>query len=181
MRILALALALCGASAGAARAELFASQAEALASAFPTASRIEKRTLLLDDAQVAAVEARAQATLDSHVVTVHTAWREGSVLGYAFIDVHDVRTLPEALLVVISPEGQVADTRMLAFYEPQDYLPPARWLEQFRGKGLDGSLRLGGAIHGVAGATLSSRAVTQAVRRSLALYEVLLRPAPSAP
>ena len=168
-------------SAGAARGELFASQAEALAAAFPDAERIEKRTLLLDDAQVAAVVARAQAPLESHVVTVHTAWREGRVLGYAFIDVQDVRTLPEALLVVISPDGRVADTRMLAFYEPLDYLPPKRWLEQFRGHGLDGSLRLGGAIHGVAGATLSSRAVTSSVRRSLALYEVLLRSGPGAP
>lgn len=177
----AIALAAALLLASSARAEVFASQAEALAAAFPRAERIEKRSVLLDDAQARAIEQRAQAPLESRLVTLHTAWREGRPLGYAFIDVHNVRTLPEALLVVITPDGRVGETRMLAFYEPHDYLPPQRWLRQFDARALAPDLRIGGAIHGIAGATLSSRAVISSVRRSLALFAVLVAEAPGAP
>ena len=65
--------------------------------------------------------------------------------------------------------------RVLAFYEPEEYLPTDRWLHQFDRKMLTERLALHGEIHGIAGATLSARAVTSGVRRALALYEVLLR------
>jgi hypothetical protein len=162
--------------ASGARGEVFASANEALAAAFPGA-RIEKRAVLLSEEQVLAVEQRAQAKLESRIATLHTAWQGDRVLGYAFVDVHQVRTLPEALLVVISPEGRVVQTRMLAFHEPHDYLPPARWLKQFEQRELTPELRVGGTVHGIAGATLSTRAVTNSVRRALALYEVLAAPA----
>ena len=159
--------------ASSASGEVFASASEAIAAAFPGA-RVEKRSVLLDDAQVVAIEQRAQSRLESHVATLYTAWQGDRVLGYAFVDVHEVRTLPEALLVVITPDGRVAQTRMLAFHEPQDYLPPARWLKQFEQRSLTRDLRVGGTVHGIAGATLSTRAVTSSVRRSLATFEVLV-------
>jgi Na+-translocating ferredoxin:NAD+ oxidoreductase RnfG subunit len=163
--------------ASGAHGEVFANANDAIAAAFPGA-RVEKRAVLLNDPQVAAVERRAQSKLESHVATLYTAWQGDRVLGYAFVDVHQVRTLPEALLVVISPAGRVVQTRMLAFHEPQDYLPPARWLKQFDRRTLEPSLKVGGTVHGIAGATLSTRAVTNGVRRALALYEVLA-PAPA--
>jgi hypothetical protein len=93
-----------------------------------------------------------------------------------------VRTHQEALLVVLAPDGRVRSLRVLAFYEPEEYLAPQRWLDRLLGRALDDRLRLGGDVHGIAGATLSSRAVTDAVRRSLALFEVLVPPAaPAAP
>jgi Na+-translocating ferredoxin:NAD+ oxidoreductase RnfG subunit len=161
--------------ASGASGEVFASANEAIAEAFPGA-RIEKRAVLLNDAQAREVEQRALAKLESRIATLYTAWRDGRVLGYAFIDVHQVRTLPEALLVVISPDGRVAQTRMLAFHEPHDYLPSERWLKQFERGELGPELRVGGAVHGIAGATLSTRAVTNSVRRALALYAVLVAP-----
>jgi len=175
LRTSALLLAAALLVASGARGEVFASANEALAAAFPSA-RIEKRSVLLSDAQVLAVEQRSQAKLESRIATLYTAWQEARVLGYAFVDVHQVRTLPEALLVVISPEGRVAQTRMLAFHEPKDYLPPVRWLRQFERRELAPDLRVGGTVHGIAGATLSTRAVTNGVRRALALYEVLVTP-----
>jgi hypothetical protein len=180
LRALALLFAL-GAAAGGAEAKVYLSQREALEAAFPGADRIEKATHVLDDAQAERVQALAQAPLDSRLVTLHTASRNGVVLGHALIEVHTVRTLPEAVLVVLSPEGQVQSLRMLAFYEPEEYLPPPRWLSQFDGSGLSDELRLQGRIHGIAGSTLSSRAVTSGVRRALALYEVLLRPGAGTP
>ena len=82
------------------------------------------------------------------------------------------------------PEGQVKSLRVLAFYEPSEYMPTPRWYEQFAGadrETLAKGMRLGRDVHGVAGATLSARAVTQSVRRALAFHEVLVPMAASAP
>jgi Na+-translocating ferredoxin:NAD+ oxidoreductase RnfG subunit len=174
-RLLAAAL-LCLAAAAPAEAKVFYSQQEALELAFPDAERIEKRTELLGDAEAREVEQLAQAELPSRLVTLYTGYRGDTVLGHAVIEIHTVRTQPEAFLVVISPEGQVRSIRVLAFYEPQEYLPPERWFRQFEGRRLDERLRLEGEIHGIAGSTLSSRAVTAGVRRALAVYRVLAAP-----
>jgi Na+-translocating ferredoxin:NAD+ oxidoreductase RnfG subunit len=159
-----------------AEAKVFYSQKEALALAFPDAERIETRTALLDDEQARAVEQLARSELPSRLVRLHTGYRGGEVLGYAIIEQHTVRTQPEAFLVVIAPDGRLRSIRVLAFYEPTDYLPTERWLRQFDGHALDDRLRLEGEIHGIAGATLTARAVTAGVRRALAIYQVLAAP-----
>lgn len=155
-------------------AKVYLSRKEALAWAFPDADRIDERSHVLTSKQAATVEARARAKLESRIVKLYTAHRDGRVAGYAIIDIHTVRTLPEAFLVVLTPEGVVRNLRVLAFYEPPEYQPTDRWLQQFEGRGLEAETRLGGAIHGIAGSTLSAQAVTGGVRRALALYEVLV-------
>jgi hypothetical protein len=66
---------------------------------------------------------------------------------------------------------------VLAFHEPLDYLPTGSWYDQFVGKSGQDGLRVGRDIHGVVGATLSARAAADGVRRMLAYWEVLLKPA----
>jgi Na+-translocating ferredoxin:NAD+ oxidoreductase RnfG subunit len=172
---LARSLALAFAFAAPAGAEVFLSRQEALAQAFPRADRVETRSVVLDDAAAHAVEQRAHAELPSRIVNLYVGIQDGAPIGYALIDVHTVRTLPEAFLIVLSPQGEVRSLRVLAFYEPPEYRPPERWLTQFDRRHLDEELRVGGTIHGIAGATLSARAVTGSVRRALALFDVLVR------
>ena len=105
---------------------------------------------------------------------VYTGMKGDEVLGYAFIDTHTVRTMPEAFMVVLSPNGIVRSLRVLAFYEPREYQPNNRWYAQFEQVSAGQSLRVGGDIHGIAGATLSARATTRGVRRALAFYEILV-------
>ena len=69
-------------------------------------------------------------------MNVYRGYRGSELLGYAFIDVHNVRTHPEAFLVVLSPEGAVESLRVLAFHEPLEYMPTDRWYEQFQEKSL---------------------------------------------
>jgi hypothetical protein len=157
-----------------ARAGVYASQQEALAQAFPDSDRIERRSFVLTDAQHAAVERLAQAPLESRIQVLHTGMRGGQALGFAWIDVHTVRTLPEALMVVVTPEGAVRSVRTLAFHEPEEYLPPDAWRRLFEGRELGPDLQIGRGIHAVAGATLSARATTRAVRTALALHRVLV-------
>jgi len=155
-------------------AKVFYTRSEALELAFPQADRVEDETVVLGDAEARRIEALARSPLESRLVRVYTGYRGGELLGYAFIDVHNVRTLPEAFLVVLSPEGEVRSLRVLAFHEPLEYKPSDRWYEQFERKKLTEPLRLGGDVHGIVGATLSARATTRGVRRALALYEVVV-------
>ena len=50
-----------------------------------------------------------------------------------------------------------------------------RWLAQFIGKHAGDALRLGKPIKNISGATLSSKHVTDGIRRLLATYAVVLR------
>ncbi len=158
-----------------AEAKVFYSQSEALELAFPQAEKVASNTFVLDDDQVERIESLAKCELDSKLVKIYTGMREGEVLGYALIDIHNVRTLPEAFMVVLNPEGEVRSLRVLAFHEPLEYKPTSRWYSQFDNRSIEAPLRVGGDIHGVVGATLSAHATTRGVRRALAYYEVLLQ------
>jgi Na+-translocating ferredoxin:NAD+ oxidoreductase RnfG subunit len=158
-------------------AKVFASQKEALAEAFPKASRIDRRTMILRKKDAAKIAAITHEEVQARIVVLHAAYEDGELLGYAHIDVHNVRTKPEALMIVLSPTGTVRSVRMLAFHEPLDYLPTDRWYAQFVGKSSRDGLRVGRDVHGVVGATLSAQAAVDGVRRMLAYWEVLLRPA----
>jgi Na+-translocating ferredoxin:NAD+ oxidoreductase RnfG subunit len=171
--VVAVALAVGLATSGEAR--VFYSRNQALELAFPDADRVESQTFVLDDEQARRIEELSRSPIDSKLVRVYTGVRDELVVGYAVIDVHNVRTLPEAFMVVLSPEGTVRSLRVLAFHEPLDYLPTGRWYQQFDEKTLAEPLRLGGDVHGVVGATLSARATTRGVRRVLAYYEVLIQ------
>jgi hypothetical protein len=134
----------------------------------------ERRTLYLTPAQVSAVEKAARSKLPSPVVTVFVARREGRVVGRAVLDTHLVRTMPETVLTVIEPDGRLRLALILQFGEPPDYLPRERWLTTFAGRPLDDELWPGRGVRRVTGATLTVQAITQAVRRSLALHALVL-------
>lgn len=160
-----------------ANAKVFASQNQALEEAFPDATRIDRDTKVLGKSTLAKITEISKDTNPPNVVVLHTAWQDEVLLGYAHIDVHNVRTKPEAFMIVLTPEGVVRSVRILAFHEPLDYLPTESWYTQFSGKRGGDRLRVGGDVHGVVGATLSARAAADGVRRALAYWEVLLKPA----
>lgn len=165
------------AAARPARATVFLAKDEALALAFPGADRVEERTFILTDAQKEDVERRARAKLETQLWTIHVGWKGTEVQGYAIIDTHNVRTLPETFMAVMEPNGSLRRVDVLAFHEPPEYMPTDRWIGQFPGRKLDDDLKLGAGIQGITGATLSAQAMTSGVRRALALVAVLIHPA----
>jgi hypothetical protein len=151
----------------------------ALAEAFPGA-RVEQARSFLSEAEAATVAKAAGTPLASRAVLAWRALDGERLLGTAYLERHLVRTLPETVLVFVSPEGRVQRVEVLTFDEPRDYLPPDRWLAQFEGKPLDRELQLKRGIRGISGATLSGRALTEAVRRVLAVHDLLEPRAPAA-
>jgi electron transport complex protein RnfG len=150
---------------------------EALKRTFPGAT-FERKVLYLTDAQVEAIQKEARSRLPSSVVTMIVARLDDELVGRAYLDTHTVRTMPETVLTAVRPDGGVKAALVLQFAEPPDYLPREKWLETFDGKPLDDDLWPGRGVRRVTGATLTVQALTESVRRSLALDRVLHQGAP---
>ncbi len=151
----------------------YMSKKEALELAFPEAERVETLNLYLDETRIRKVSRLSGIPAVGAIHTFYVGKKGDLVTGYAAIEAAVVRTLPETLMIVLDPDGHVRRVEVLAFYEPEEYKPPVRWLAQFEGRILDSELRVGGAIHGITGATLSAQAVTRQVRKTVALLRVL--------
>ncbi len=166
-----------GITAGPLRAEVVLTEPAALARAFPGLVP-EKRMLYLTEAQVSAVEKTARSKMPSAVVTTFAARSAEGDAGRAILDTQVVRTMPETVMTVVAPDGHLRMALVLQFGEPPDYLPQEGWLKTLEGKGLDDDLWPGRGVRRVTGATLTVLALTDAVRRSLALDALVLRANP---
>ncbi len=158
--------------AGAGDAKVFLTVDEAVRLAFP-GCEVAKRNAFLTPEQVRRARELSQGEVPSALVTYYAATRSSQPVGTAYFDTHQVRTLPETLMIVVDPEGRVGRIEVISFREPEEYMPRGAWYEQFRGKALGPDLQLKRDIRPVTGATLTARATTDAVRRVLALHRVL--------
>jgi hypothetical protein len=148
---------------------------QALARAFPGA-RIEPLSLALSATDVKAVEQRAHARCEARLVTAYVAWHGDTLAGAAYTDRRVVRTREALLMTTIAPDTSVARIDVLAFFEPPDYRPSERWLARLNGAGASAALTPGRDVPPLAGASLTSRAVTESARLALAWHALLLMP-----
>lgn len=152
---------------------------EALKLVFPDATT-SRQTLFLSDAQRARAAKASGAEISSSLATRYVAHDEmGKILGWAYLDTHRVRTLPETLMIVLDADGAVQRVEVVTFREPLEYMPREGWYRQYDGQTLDDDLALKREIRPVTGATLTARATTEAVRRILAIHEAVAAKAAS--
>ena len=156
------------------QATVFYSKEEAFEVAFGAGAEVEPLAVFLTDEQAELIEKTAQVKLDSKLFTFYVGKRGGQTLGYAAIESHNVRTQPETELILLSPTGELVRVEMLAFHEPPEYQPPARWFERLYKRPLK-DLRLNQGVDGIAGATLSSRASLEGIRKVMAIYQIALK------
>lgn len=150
-------------------------QDEALKIAFPEAVSVERKTLFLSPKQIEAIEKLAKSKMEYRVITYYVGRNKKEFMGYAFFESHVVRTMPETFMVVLAAEGTVRSVEMLAFYEPEDYLPPKKWLGLFDNKKLDQELWIKRGIKNITGATLTTQAITDGIRRILATFDIAIK------
>jgi hypothetical protein len=140
-----------------------------LAQAFPGCD-LQRETLFLTEEQLLRVAELSGINGQKALVTRHVAHRDGAVAGFAYLDTHRVRTLPETILIAVSADGVILRVEAVAFREPPEYLPPQRWYDQLDDHGLSDELALKRGIRPITGATLTARATVDAVRRVLAVH-----------
>ena len=155
-------------------ATIFYSKNEALELAFGKGTQVELLSLFPDDNQVAKIQQDAKVKLDSGLFTFYVGKEQGKILGYAAIETITVRTKPETLMIVLTPEGELNKVYTLAFHEPPEYQPPERWFEKLYKRPL-AEMDFNKGVDGISGATLSTRSAINSIRKVMAVYQVMVK------
>ncbi|WP_193161406.1 FMN-binding protein [Microbulbifer hainanensis] len=143
---------------------------------FPNASQFVDSTLDLDDDQRDQIKERAGTRQRRDNQRVWRAEQEGKNLGWMFVD--DVIGKHEFITyaLAVSPAGEVLGVEILSYRETHGgEVREASWRDQFNGKTLDDTIRLGKDVSNISGATLSCRNVTDGVRRLLNIWDLYLK------
>lgn len=160
-----------------ARAERFATIAEAQKLMFPAATEMQSRALRYSASDARAIEKLAGSKL---LKAANRMWvaREGTnILGVVFHD--QVLGKHEVIdyAVAVNPSGQVKSIEVLEYRESYGgEIRGAKWRSQFRGKTASAPLTLHRDVYNLSGATISCRNVTEGVKRMLAVFETVVRP-----
>jgi hypothetical protein len=155
-------------------AKIFYSKNEAMVLAFGEGVQVETLSLFPDDQQMSTLQKEAKVKLDSGLFTFYVGKEKDKILGYAAIETSTVRTKPETLMIVLTSEGELRDVYTLAFHEPPEYQPPERWFEQLKKRPL-ADMDFNKGIQGISGATLSTRAAVNSVRKVMAVFQTMLK------
>lgn len=155
-------------------AKVYYSKNEAMELAFGNDALIEMLPLFPDDAQHRTIEQQAKVKLDSALFTFYVGKKQGQIIGYAAIETQLVRTKPETLLVVLDAQGKLKNVLTLAFHEPPEYEPPAKWYALLHQRPIE-ELATNGAIQGISGATLSTRAALNSARKVISIYQQMIQ------
>ena len=151
-------------------AKEFRKPEEVLKELFPDA-KIEIRNLVISKEKVKDIEKKARVKIRSRLVSFYLIKKGANVIAYGYVDIHRVRTHPEVVLYVISPQGKITYIEILAFHEPLEYMPPENWLKLFIGKDITSPPKFRRDIPNITGATLTARAITRHTRKVLYLWQ----------
>jgi Na+-translocating ferredoxin:NAD+ oxidoreductase RnfG subunit len=154
-------------------AQVFYSKTEALELAFGK-STVENLSLFPEETDVAKIQSLAKTKLESGLFTFYVGKENGKILGYAAIESETVRTKPETVMILLTPDGELKSVTILAFHEPPEYMPPERWFESLAKRPLS-EMDFSKGIDGISGATLSTRSALSSVRKVMAIYQVMVK------
>lgn len=155
-------------------AVIYLSREEALRSLMPEAEAVRAETVSLSEAQRERVASLINGRLSETDVTFWVGEQAGRVTGYATVLNVIGKEQPITFMVAVSPEGTIRGVQVMTYRESQgSEIRSKRFLEQFTNKTLAAPLKLGRDIHGISGATLSSRSTAAAVKRALAVTAVV--------
>ena len=155
-------------------ATIFYSKNEAMELAFGKGAQVEQLSLFPDENEAAKIEQDSKVKLDSGLFTFYVGKDQGKILGYAAIETSTVRTKPETLMIVLTPDGELSKVVTLAFHEPPEYQPPERWFEQLYKRPL-AEMDFNKGVDGISGATLSTRSALNSIRKVMAIYLVMVK------
>lgn len=145
---------------------------------FPEADSFVALPLAPTKVQLAAVAKIAGPQAPHGALQAWTARRQGAVVGHVFVDNVIGREDFITYAVGIDATGALTPVEILEYRESHGgEIRNRRWLAQFAGRAEPEELAFRADIKNIAGATLSSEHVTAGVRRLLALWQQVVKPA----
>ncbi len=154
----------------------FATEKEALQRMFSDADRFESEKINLSQEQLSRAQNLAGKGFRRKDYTVWIGLKGEEALGYA-IKLNVIgKKRPITFLIGSDTEVQVRGVEVLIYRESKgSQVRYPRFMSQFHQKTTEDPLRLGQDIRPISGATLSSRATAYAVRKALAIFEVVFK------
>ena len=156
-------------------ARTFETRNEAFSRLFSDQVTIDRQTVFLSEEQMQLVQKSARARVQHARVTYYVISVDDSLIGRAYLDTHPVRSMQETLLIVLGGDGSSQSVDVLAFHEPQDYLPRRAWYERLSRLENPRTAHAGDTVDAVSGATLTVHATCEALRR-ISSIDALLFP-----
>ncbi len=155
-----------------AQAKVFLTVEQAQALMFPGA-QFSPDFRMLTSAQVSAIEKASDVNVRRRELKVWRVSTGGWFIADEVVGKHEF--IPFAL--ALDASGAVKTVEILEYRESYgEQIREPAWRAQFTGKRSGARLRLDDDISNISGATLSSRHVTDGVKRLLATYEAVLAP-----
>jgi hypothetical protein len=150
--------------------------AEAQKLAFPDATQFVAANVIYSLAEVQAIERASGQKVLTKGEQVWRAEAGGRLLGWFIIDYVIGKHLVIDYAVALEADGRVGRVEILQYRESYGWeVANEDWLRQFVGKTGRDHLEMDADIRNISGATLSSRHVTEGIKRVLALYDVCLK------
>ena len=149
-------------------------QAERLC--FPEATEFVASHIVFKPSDVAAIERQSGQKVRTRGEQVWRAMAGGQLAGFFFVDYVIGKHEVIDYAVALDAAGKVRRVEILQYRESYgSEVANHDWLTQFVGKGGGDSLVPGRDVTIISGATLSSRHVTEGIKRVLAIHDLLLR------
>lgn len=149
---------------------------EAQKLAFPTATQFVEAHVVFRSSDVAAIERISGQKVRTRGQQVWRAHAEARLVGFFVVDYVIGKHLVIDYAVALEPDGRIRRVEILEYRESYGgEITNRDWLAQFVGKTSRDPLGIDKDIRNISGATLSSRHVTEGVKRILAFYETCLR------
>ncbi len=141
---------------------------------FPGTTYSAVRTTALPEAATQAVYKRTGQAIGSKLGICHALDANGNIVGYGLLDDVRGKSQPITYLAMIRPDGTLAEIEVLVYREPYGgEIQYESFRKQFRGKKPDAELRVGHDITNIAGATISSNAITKGAKKLVVLFDEL--------
>ncbi|MHB9131652.1 MAG: FAD:protein FMN transferase [Armatimonadota bacterium] len=155
-------------------AKEYLTKEQALKVAFPEADTVSTNTVALTkDEQKKVADLAGNKTIKPEF-TYYTGTRKDAVQGFAVMAEAMGKTHPFNFLLVTQPNGTVSMVEITMYAEARGgEVRQKSFLNQFKDKSSESKLRVGEDIKHVAGATISCRGLTEAIRLQLAYLTVL--------
>lgn len=146
---------------------------------FPQASSFTLERPNITPEQLRAIDASTHATSQARQFLIFRTEADQRLLGRVYVDEVIGKSELITYAVAVTADGAVKQVEILAYRESHGYeVRDPRWRAQFAGKRATSPVAVGDDIANISGATLSSRHVTDGVRRILALDVVIRSGAP---
>jgi hypothetical protein len=149
---------------------------QAQQAAFPTATRFVESHAVFRPQDIAAIEQKSGQKIRSRGEQIWKAQAGTRTLGFFILDYVVGKHLVIDYGIALDPVGVIIQVEILEYRESYGgEIANPEWLGQFIGKSSRDPLEIDHDIRNISGATLSSRHLTEGIKRVLAIHDTLLR------